>query len=114
MHTVFWPPASTNWLPGLVESLTDTVYVSIDADVFDSGFLPGVGTPEPGGPGWEEVWSLLAAVTRSRQIVGFDIVELAPNGAIGDTCAYTLSKLVYRFIGSIQRNQRQQEASRHG
>jgi agmatinase len=80
----------------------------------DQWLSAAVGTPEPGGPGWEDVWSVLEAVTRSRQIVGFDVVELAPHGAIGDTCAYTLAKLIYRFIGSIQRNQRQQEASRHG
>jgi len=99
--TVFWPPSDPSWIEGIVEALTDTVYVSIDADVFDCGCLPCVGTPEPGGPGWLDIWSILKTVARSRRVVGFDVVELAPRGEAGDVCAYTLARLTYRFIGAI-------------
>lgn len=99
--TVFWPPHDPSWLEGIVEGLTDAVYVSIDADVFDCGYLPCVGTPEPGGPGWHDIWSILKAVARSRRVVGFDVVELAPHGEAGDVCAYTVARLIYRFIGAI-------------
>jgi len=114
MVTVFWPPPDGAWLEGLVASLSDTVYISIDADVFDSGFLPSVGTPEPGGPGWHDVWSILRAVTSKKRVIGFDVVELSPHGEVGDVCAYTLARLVYRLIGSIHLYNELQEASRHG
>ncbi len=114
MPTVFWPPKSDSWLPDLVASLSDTVYVSIDADVFDSGFMPCVGTPEPGGPGWHDIWSILNAVTEQRRVVGFDVVEFAPQGHMGDVGAYTLARLVYRLIGSIHLSNETQEATHHG
>ncbi len=111
---VFWPPRAASWLPELISSLGENVYVTIDADVFDSGFMPCVGTPEPGGPGWHDIWSILKAVTDSRKVVGFDVVEFAPHGHAGDVCAYTLARLIYRLIGSIHLSKALQEATRHG
>ncbi len=110
----FWPPENDHWIDDVVESLSDTVYVTIDADVFDSALLPSVGTPEPGGPGWHEILSLLRAVARSRHVVGFDIVELAPEGRLGDVGAYTLARLTYRLIGYLHVHNRQREAAQHG
>jgi len=104
IQTIFWPPHEAGWEDRLVQSLSPDVYVTIDADVFDSGFLPCVGTPEPGGPGWHEIQSLLQTVTARRNIVGFDVVELCPHGHVGAVCAYTLSRLIYRFIGRIHLN----------
>ncbi len=114
IRTFFWPPTDEQWIETLVASLSEHVYVTIDADVFDSGFLPSVGTPEPGGPGWHDVLSILQAVAGSRRVVGFDVVEFAPEGRIGDVCAYTLARLIYRFIGHIHQYNSQQEALRHG
>ncbi len=114
LSIVFWPPTAPSWLEHLMTSLSGTVYVTIDADVFDSGFLPCVGTPEPGGPGWHDLWSILRAVATTRRIVGFDVVELAPEGRTGDVCAYTLARLTYRLIGYIHTYNERQEAVHHG
>ncbi len=114
LPVVFWPPTSDCWIEDVLEALSNTVYVTIDADVFDSAILPSVGTPEPDGPGWQDVWSLLRAVAGSRHIAGFDVVELAPEGRLGDVCAYTLAKLIYRLIGYIQMHNEQREASNSG
>lgn len=54
------------------------VYITLDLDVFDPGFLPGVGTPEPGGLSFPEFIALLRRL-RSLRIVGFDVVELTPD-----------------------------------
>jgi len=54
------------------------VYVSIDADVFDPGIMPGVGTPEPGGLSYYQVLTLLKTVAQRGPIVGLDLVELSP------------------------------------
>lgn len=53
------------------------VYVTLDIDVVDPAYAPGVGTPEPGGIGVAE---LLETVYRFQglNVVGFDLVEVNP------------------------------------
>jgi agmatinase len=82
----------------VLKGLSGRVYVSIDLDVFDPGLMSAVGTPEPGGPGWEAVVSLLRAVSRERTIVGFDVMELCP-GAGSPSCAFVAAKLAYKVMG---------------
>lgn len=95
-----WPQARS--IPDLVdaalEHLTNTVYVSIDLDAMDPSIMAAVGTPEPGGMLWAETLSLLRAVAERRRIVGFDVMELAPQeGSV--SCAYTAAKLTYKLMG---------------
>jgi agmatinase len=54
-----------------------SVYLSIDMDVFDPTEARGVCNPEPGGLFYEDFVSLLA-LTKKLNIVGFDLVEVAP------------------------------------
>ena len=82
----------------IIAGLRDDVYVSIDLDVFDSGILPAVGTPEPGGLGWYEITDLLAAVAARRRVVGFDLMELAPEYG-PRASAQLAAKLAYRLLG---------------
>ena len=82
----------------IISHLSPNVYVSIDLDVFDPSMMAAVGTPEPGGMGWWEVLALLRAVAEKRNIVSFDLMELAPAEG-PDACAYTAAKLAYKLIG---------------
>ncbi|MEM0437907.1 MAG: agmatinase [Candidatus Micrarchaeia archaeon] len=92
---------SNEWIRRAVDLLGNKVYVTIDLDVFDSGIMPSTGTPEPGGLGWYDVVGLLREVAMQREIVGFDVVELAPNknnrapDFLAAKLAYTL--LSYKF-----------------
>jgi agmatinase len=54
------------------------VYFTLDLDVLDPAYLPGTGTPEPGGVSFSD---LLSAVLKLHKLnlVGCDIVELAPH-----------------------------------
>ena len=81
----------------VLDSLSDTVYVSVDLDVLDPALMPAVGTPEPGGMAWHQLTALLAKVAASRRIVGFDVCELAPADG-PPACAYTAAKLVYKLV----------------
>ncbi len=83
---------------GIVDTLGEDVYVSFDLDAFDPSFMAAVGTPEPGGMGWWEALRILRAVGERRRIVGFDVVELAPDEG-PEACAYTAAKLVYKLFG---------------
>jgi agmatinase len=53
------------------------VYISVDIDVLDPAFAPGTGTPEAGGLSSRELLMILRA-TSSLNVVGADIVEVAP------------------------------------
>ena len=99
----YWPPAGgdlDSLIASVCEKLSARVYVSIDLDVLDPSIMPAVGTPEPGGLGWWEATTLLAAVAGHSEVVGFDIVELSPEeGPVAS--AATAARLAYRFMGCI-------------
>jgi agmatinase len=82
--------------------LTDSVYITIDLDVFDPGVMPSTGTPEPGGLGWYQVMKLLFAVSKSKRIVGFDVVELCPSNSKAPD--FLAAKLIYTLLSYIDVN----------
>jgi agmatinase len=90
------------WIPKAVRLLSDNVYVTIDVDVFDPGIVPSTGTPEPGGLGWYQVMKLLRAVSKAKQIVGFDVVELCPSSARASD--FLAAKLVYTLLSYVFEN----------
>ena len=54
------------------------LYVTVDLDVLDPSILPGTGTPEPGGVGFQTLQSWLAGLAGCHW-VGWDVVELSPE-----------------------------------
>jgi agmatinase len=54
------------------------VYVTLDLDVLDPSAFPGTGTPEAGGVSFTELLDAIRAMSRLN-VVGFDLVELAPG-----------------------------------
>jgi len=85
------------WMDCVVESLSDTVYITIDVDGFDPAIMPATGTPEPGGLSWYEAVTLLRKVIERRTVVGCDIVELSPMG--GNVAPnFLCAKLVYKIL----------------
>ncbi len=91
-----------DWIQDVVQSLGESVYVTIDIDGFDPACAPGTGTPEPGGLDWYQVSDLLAAVARERRIVGADVVEVRPLPPATAT-EFLAARLVYRIIGLVER-----------
>ncbi len=64
----------------IVDKLPSKVYISFDIDGLSMSYCPNTGTPVSGGMSFNEALYLLEAVTASgREIVGFDLVEVAPN-----------------------------------
>jgi agmatinase len=97
------------WIERVVESLGDTVYITIDCDGFDPAIMPATGTPEPGGLSWYECLGLLRRVIESRTVVGCDIVELSPipgHVAPNFLCAKLIYKILsYRFGAEVGKRQ---------
>ena len=111
----FWPPPSgSDWVSPLLASLSSNVYVTIDVDALDPGLVPWVGTPEPGGMLWDDLWRLLAPVATQRRIVALDVVEFAPRGPGSEASAYTIAKMLYRMIGTIYQSRIRREALANG
>jgi len=71
------------------------IYLSLDMDVFDPSFAPGVGTPEPGGMSWYEFLQILKLVVRYN-LVGMDVVEVKPS--LGNTITeYLAAKIIFKI-----------------
>jgi agmatinase len=86
------------WMEAALSHLRDPVYITVDLDVLDPSVLPGVGTPEPGGLGWEEILRFLQLVFSKRKVVAFDVVELCPKSN-SDISPFIAAKLIYRMMG---------------
>lgn len=86
-----------NWQELVSRSLTDNVYITFDVDGFDPSFLTATGTPEPGGLFWDETMNLLKIIGQDKNIVGFDVVELAPSKSHSSS-NFVTAKLVYKML----------------
>ena len=77
---------------------TERYYITLDVDGFDPSIIPATGTPSVGGLNYYEVIDILEGVARMGDIVGMDVVELAPNydqsGASGIQIAPTILELL--------------------
>ena len=87
-----------------IAKLRGNVYLTVDLDALDPSIMPGVGTPEPGGLSWYELTDIVRALSESTNIVGADIVELAPvpgNVVSEFTAARLAAKIIaYRCLNS--------------
>jgi agmatinase len=91
------------WQQEVLKRLNETVYISFDIDCFDPSIVSATGTPEPGGLFWDETMDLLRLVGEKRNIVGFDVVELAPEKAKSES-NYIAAKLVYKILNYAFQN----------
>jgi agmatinase len=85
------------WMDNAIELMTDNVYITFDLDAFDPSICPSTGTPEPGGLFWYETLEFLNKIFESKNVVGFDIVELCPN-EIDRSSDFLAAKLYYKML----------------
>jgi len=78
------------------------VYITFDVDGLDPSIMPATGTPEPGGLSWWQAMDCLTAITSSRTVIGFDVVELAPIANL-HAPDFTAARLIYNLMGYITR-----------
>ncbi len=89
--------SNVKWQKNVVESLTENVYITFDIDGLDPSIVPATGTPEPGGLFWDETLDLIKMVGKKKNIVGFDLVELAPSKYY-ESSNFIAAKLVYKIL----------------
>lgn len=99
-HRVFWAHqlvANNSWMDEAIDLITPNVYITFDLDGFDPSIFPSTGTPEPGGLLWYPTLTFLRKVIESRNLVGFDIVELCPN-PLDKSSDFLAAKLLYKIL----------------
>ncbi|MBN1295940.1 agmatinase [bacterium] len=94
--------AGQDWITPIVDLCTMDVYITFDCDVFDPAVIPATGTPEPGGLTWSQVDRFIEGLTQRRNLVGFDISELAPVPGLHHP-QFTIAKMIYRWMGHMRR-----------
>ena len=91
---------------GVLERIPDDLryYLTIDIDGFDPSIAPGTGTPSHGGFLYYEVLEIFQGLSKKGDIVGIDLVEVAPDYDIGGTTAFLAAQLLMNTLGFIFHN----------
>ncbi len=91
---------------GIISTLPKQVYISFDIDGLDPKLCPNTGTPVPGGlQFWEAIHLIEMVVESGRQIVAFDINEVAPgkdewDANVGARLLYKMANLAATSTGA--------------
>jgi agmatinase len=84
----------------ILDFLTKKVYLTIDLDALDPSIMPAVGTPEPEGLFFKNILEIVKEITKEKEILGFDVVELSPiPGFFAPN--YLAAKLISKILGII-------------
>lgn len=78
----------------------DVVFLSFDIDSVDAGFVPGTGSPEPGGLLPREALKLLRLIAREG-LCGMEVVEVAPPYDVSDMTAQLACRGVMDVLGTL-------------
>jgi len=79
-------------------------YITIDIDAFDPSIASGTGTPSHGGFLYYEILEFLDGLTKRGQIIGVDLVEVAPEYDHSGSTSTLAAQLLLNLIGRIQFN----------
>ena len=82
----------------ILAELTSNVFITFDLDAVSPQEMPSVDTPKPGGLNWFQVKQLFEPVFSMKNVVGFDVVELKPDG-VNFHADFWAPKMIYKMIG---------------
>jgi agmatinase len=88
---------NSQWITEALARMTEKIYITLDLDVFDPSIMPATGTPEPGGLDWYGTLAFLREIFKNKQVLGFDIVELAPLAG-NKAPEFLVAKLYYKML----------------
>lgn len=77
------------------------IYVTIDIDAFCPSIAPGTGTPSHGGFLYYDVLEILQGVAQNHNIIGIDLVEVAPDYDTSGSTTILAAQLLLNFMGFI-------------
>ena len=77
------------------------LYITIDIDAFCPSIAPGTGTPSHGGFLYYEVLERLQQVARRHEVVGIDLVEVAPDYDPTGSTAILAAQVLLNLLGFV-------------
>ena len=77
------------------------IYVTVDIDAFCPSIAPGTGTPSHGGFLYYDVLEILQGVARHHEVVGMDLVEVAPDYDPSGSTQVLAAQVLLNFLGFI-------------
>ncbi len=98
--TIYWAKDQAAWnIADIVAPLAGRpLYITFDVDGLNGASMPATGTPVPGGlEYWHAMRILRAAAAAADQVVGADVVELAPQEGL-HLCDYTAAAITYKIL----------------
>ena len=97
---IYWGKDREQWnIDEIVAPLKGRpAFLTFDLDGFDSSLMQATGTPEPGGVFWSDAMKIISAAAKISNIVGADVVELAPIKQF-HSCDFLAAKLCYKILG---------------
>lgn len=78
----------------------DNLYITFDIDVMDPSQAPGTGTPEIGGLHYEELRDCLVALIQKSNLVGLDMVEVAPPYDSSEITVQVATRLIIDVLAA--------------
>ena len=75
---------------------TGPTYLTVDVDVLDPAFIPGTGTPEPGGMTAVDLLLAVRTVAAELDLIGVDVVEVIPTGVGSDDYSALVADRIIR------------------
>ena len=87
--------------PDMPLELKGPLYVSLDMDVLDPAYAPGVSHHEPGGMATRDVLKLIQSI--ECPVVGADIVEYNPDRDVNEMTAAVAAKFLKELAGIMLR-----------
>ncbi len=86
----------------IISSLPEKVVVSFDIDGLLPWYCPNTGTPVPGGLTYEQATYMLSELAKSgKQIIGMDLVEVAPGEQGDDWDGNVGARLLFHMCGAL-------------
>lgn len=87
-----------------LDKLPEYLYVSFDIDGLDPALCPHTGTPVPGGLSYQDaMWILERLVEKNKQVIGFDLCEVAPDPG-SDWDLNVGARVLYKLCGTLAKS----------
>ena len=77
------------------------LFISFDVDVIDPAFIPGTGTPEPGGLYMREMLPMMRRLCAENNVAGVEFVELKPDADPGYTSVQNTKALLRQCLNGM-------------
>ena len=100
-----WPATMDRVLDEALDG-PEYLFISFDVDVLDPAYMPGTGTPEPGGLTTREVFPIVRNLCAMNQLVGFELVEVNPLVDPGYTTALNATRILGECFTGIAMRKR--------